>query len=142
MKRYAVIWLWKREIIFFPCKKIKHSSTKRFVHQKSWIRTFNTYFSTTQYPFSILYLPHKYKWILWKTGFKRDFSRCIKINNFQISFEKNDRYVFKASINSYPQQEFLALNTYLPSFSKKSDSKIYINKWDSAILTFIRLEYF
>ena len=66
----------------------------------------NTCFLTTQYPFSILYIPYKFKWLL-----------CTKKNSFKIGFWK-----YK-NINNHPicfeEHEFRALNMYLSSFSKQ-----------------------
>ena len=60
------------------------------------MHTFNTYFLTTQYPFSILYLPSQIQMdiVYQKTGLKREFSRFLmynfstNINNHLICFEK------------------------------------------------------
>ena len=63
-----------------------------------------------------------------KTGFKREFLKFLvyNINNHMICFEKK---TINTSMLKIPctQHEFLALNTYLSSFSKKkTDAKIYI----------------
>ena len=48
--------------------------------------------------------------------------------NHLICLEKNINMYLRLII-LYTQHNFLALNTYLSSFSKKSDAKIYIEDW-------------
>ena len=57
-----------------------------------------------------------------KTGFKRDFSRFLMYKYF----EKTIIMYLKAKNSLHTQQDFLALDTYLSSFSKKSDAKTYL----------------
>ena len=64
------------------------------VYQNSLILAFNTCFSTTQYPFRILYLHIDIQMVIvnWKTGFKRFYH--INNNNNQICFQKK-KYLFE-----------------------------------------------
>ena len=68
-----------------------------FVHQKTWIRTFNTCFSTTQYPLSILYLPNTKTngYCVPKNWFQTRVL-CTNINNRLICFKKITNTYLKA----------------------------------------------
>ena len=101
----------------------KHSSTKNCqidIISRKYLCTLEilntahlTPFSTTQYLFSILYLPTQIQMdiVYRKPGFQ-DFW-CTKMNNHLIT----NTYLNRLKI-LYTQHEFIALNTYLSSFSK------------------------
>ena len=68
------------------------------------MRTFNTYFSTTQYPFIILYLPTKIQmnFVYRKTGFKHEFSRFLMYKYvFIVFFDKKKKTDAKIYIYQY-----------------------------------------
>ena len=73
----------------------------KFVNQKSLKATFNTCITTKQYPFIILCLPTQIQMVIvsekpdFYVGFK-DFwcTNIIIINNHQICYEKDYKYVF------------------------------------------------
>ena len=79
----------------------------------------------SQYPFRILYLPTQIQMhILYrKPGFKREFSRFSDVQIYIIIWLV---LYLKLKI-PYTQHEFLALNTYLSSFSKKTQMYFLYN---------------
>ena len=91
--------------------------------------TFNTYFSTTQYHLVFSTCQHKCKSILCteKPVLNASFQDfwCTNINNHLICFEKTINMSLKAK-NSLHTTRISSFNTYLSSFSKREDAKIYI----------------
>ena len=90
--------------------------------------TFNTIFRQHNIHLVFSTCQHKYKWTLCTekqvlTPIFKDFW-CTNINIHLICFDKYNKFLFKRLKIHYTQHEFLALNTYLSSFSKKSDAKI------------------
>ena len=74
-----------------------------FVHLKSLYFAFNTYFLTTQYPFSILYLLTQIQMNNVNqnvNSFKREFSRFL-INNHLFCFEKAKNSLQATRISSF-----------------------------------------
>ena len=95
-------------------KWLDNNNLTIFVHQKSLMLT-ATCFSTTQYPFRILYLPThtnlKVYWYVLKTGFECCFERFLSTDKKIIRFLMKKLMYLKAT-----QHKFLALNTYLSFF--------------------------
>ena len=96
-----------------------YTRSLKYSHLKPIFRQNNEYLVSSTYQ-------HKYKWILCteKTVLNASFQDfwCTSINNHLFCFEKNENYVLKIP---YMRHEFLALNTYLSSFSKKKQMLKY-----------------
>ena len=148
-----IIFTYIKKCFFYPCKlfgivsyillkfnvkmfkiniKINHTIKKEihFIYQKSFKYSHLSLFSTTQYPFSILYLPHKYKWILFseKTISNASFQDfwCTNITiNWFVSNRTINRYL--KDKNPYTKHEFLAFIVVWGG-GGKSDAKIYIDQ--------------
>ena len=120
-----------------------------FIHQTSLIRTFNTYLSTTQYPFGILYLPKQIQMniVYWKPGLKREFSSLLIYKNlFRIIINKylkaknslhttrisNFRYVFIG--HSTLKIRFYVTQSCSNSILKKSHCWLTLPQYSSSSL--------